>query len=151
MENPLWVSLVYCWPGPPSGLATGCCFVPSLSAELTLYTLYTPRPNVTVIFSVYIRYTDIQPVKRTSYSWEQAVYFSAYLGSSHCLSRLEAWYWLRHALSGSRRPDTGTDVFSDNTQRLRTTKMRKPGVLLYKKFSTFPSQGDPQSEAMDWI
>ena len=75
--------------GPPSGLGTGCCFVPSLAAErrderetgmALLFTLGQ-------MFSIYIHDTDIG-VKRTSYSWEQAVCFSAYLGcsdSSHCL------------------------------------------------------------------
>ena len=124
-------------------------------------TTLNTRPNVQYLHTRYRHWR----VKRTSYSWEQAVCFSAYLGSpdsSHCLpplSRLWAWYWLRHALSGSRRPDTGTDVFSDNTTTQREqqkwgnlredNRTSTPCIfspLLYWSFPEWPAVSD-----MDWI
>ena len=104
--------------GPPSGLGTGCCFVPSLAAERrdereTGTTLYT-RPNVQYLHTRYRHWSE----KNFIFLGTGCVFLRIF-GFSKLFTlptpSLWAWYWLRHALSGSRRPDTGTDVFSDNT------------------------------------
>ena len=69
-----------------------------------------------------------------------------------------AWYWLRHALSGSRRPDTGTDVFSDNTttereqqkwENLREDNHMYSVYFFLPAVLSFPEW--PAVQDMDWI
>ena len=162
MENPLWVSscLLLAGARPLAWAPDAALSHPWLRRGETrerLALLFT----LGQMFSIYIHDTDIG-VKRTSYSWEQAVCFSAYLGSpasSHCLPPLSAWawYWLRHALSGSRRPDTGTDVFSDNTTTEREQQKwenlrednRMYSVCFFAPVLSFPEW--PAVQDMDWI
>ena len=156
MENPLWVSLVYCWPGPPSGLGTGCGFVPSLSAECgaphSLHFTHSAKcySNIQCLHTI-----QTFRVKRTSYSWEQqAVCISPHIWVLHtayplslqtpgviltapCIERVTPpWHW-------------NWCLFRQH----RDSEQQKWENLVYfciKIAQSFPAS-DPQCEDMDWI
>ena len=164
MENPLWVSSCLLLAGPALWPRHRMLLCPILGCREERRGLLLTLGQM---FSIYIHDTDIGWSEKNFFIFlgTGSVCFSTYLGSpdsSHCLpplSRLWAWYWLRHALSGSRRPDTGTDVFSDNTTTQREqqkwgnlredNRTSTPCIfspLLYWSFPEWPAVSD-----MDWI
>ena len=121
------------WPGHRMRL---CPILVCRVWSSSLFTLYTLGQMLQ--YSVFTYDTDIQSEKNFIFlGTAGCVYFSAYLGSSqssHCLPPLSpdsrrdidcAMHWAGHAAL------TLELMSFQTTQRLRTSKMRKPGVLFF--------------------